>query len=190
MGALAEEFVGKEVVAWLVLVGGFFWDVCVCDRKRGGNVPPRKGPKHCAIAKSFDRGTEGVRALAKRYGQNQPFSMACRSCAGRTPTKRRSASTPMSLCLTPTCKLFTSVVTSIFSSSGSMCSKIPLSIACSTIWKTEYLSTVLAAIAPAPLFTISAMKLSAPNVLVTLSAAPSTSGPPTKAKVVKSTASR
>ena len=34
MGAFAEEFVGEEVVAWLVLVGVLFGEVCVCVTER------------------------------------------------------------------------------------------------------------------------------------------------------------
>jgi hypothetical protein len=49
---------------------------------------------------------------------------------------------------------------------------------------------VEAAMAPAPELTISLMKESAPKAEVMPSAAPSTRGPPTKAKVVKRTASR
>lgn len=89
----------------------------------------------------------------------------------------------------PTCKLFTFVVCSIFSSSGNMCSNMPLSIACSTIWNTLYLMTVLPKITPAPEFTISDTKLSAPKAPVTPSLIPSTKGVPTNAKVVKSIAS-
>ena len=96
----------------------------------------------------------------------------------------------MSLCLTPTCRLFTFVVCSIFSSSGNKCSMMPLSIACSTIWNTLYLITVLPTMVSAPEPTISEMKLSAPNAPVTPSLMPSTKGAPTKAKVVKRTASR
>jgi hypothetical protein len=154
------------------------------------NVPPKNGPNDCAIAKSFILGIDGVLALANKYGQNHPFAHSPSFLLLYVPQNLTSASTPMSLCLIPTCNVFTPVVTSIFSSSGNMCSRIPLSIACSTIWKTPYFTTVLAAIAPAPEFTISAIKLSAPKAPVMPSATPSTSGAPTKAKVVKRTASR
>ena len=47
---------------------------------------------------------------------------------------------------------------------------MPLSMACSTIWKTEYFRIVEAAMAPAPELIISAIKESAPNDEVTPSA--------------------
>lgn len=131
-----------------------------------------------------------MRELAKRYGQNQPLSYANEFAVGYVPTNLISAATPMSLCLIDTCKLLTLVVRMVRSTSGRICSSTPLSIACSTIWKTPYFTIILPVMKPAPDEMISEMKVSAPKTSVTTLLAPSTRGPPTTAKVVKSTASR
>ena len=131
-----------------------------------------------------------MRELAKRYGQNQPLSYAKEFTAGYMPTNLMSASTPMSLCLMDTCRLLVLVVRIVRSTSGRTCSRMPLSIACSTIWKTPYFTIMLPVMKPAPDETISEIKVSAPKTSVTTLLAPSTKGPPTTAKVVKSTASR
>ena len=51
-------------------------------RIRQGDIPPTKGPKNCATAKSFALGTCGVLALANKYGQNQPLAQSCVFLAG------------------------------------------------------------------------------------------------------------
>jgi len=49
------------------------------------------------------------------------------------------ASTSMSLCFTAHWRVLIEVVLSIFSCSGNICSRMPLSIACSIIWNRAYL---------------------------------------------------
>lgn len=110
--------------------------------------------------------------------------------AGYGPCMRISASTPISLCFMLTCNDLAVVVRIVFSTSGRTCSRTPLSIACSTIWKTPYLTMVLPLMKPAPEDITSEMKCSAPKELVTTSLTPSTSGAPIMAKVPKRAASR
>lgn len=49
----------------------------------------------------------------------------------------------MSLCFTAHWRVLMDVVLNIFSCSGNICSRIPLSIACSIIWNRAYFATML-----------------------------------------------
>jgi len=68
------------------------------------------------------RGTEGVRAEAYKYGQNQPFEQDVMFHVGCSLWNCNLASTPISLCLMLTCRDLFAVVEQSCSSSGSQCS--------------------------------------------------------------------